>query len=313
METDRLLTDLQTHQIELELQNDELRRKQLQLLQARDELADLYDCAPVGYLTLSHQGTVLGTNLSFARMLGRERGSLVGRLLSDFIHPEDEGASVRDLRRCYRSSNHLTLYHGCNGPKSTGRRPLLSRASGQAELASLASNWRRAVLAEPVAYLRHRYDVYRLAIGLTSHGANLSYGSRFSKRDYPLSPTARSVQASIAPLTSTPLFRVWIYVALAVAAAVAAVPFYRRTGSALPLVFAGSSVSYSLSLFFAAGARDYRYSVWTVLASVLALLAFASTGRLRPAAKSSATVEGGAKTHPPPSPTRSHDPQLGRG
>ncbi len=193
------------------------------------------------------------------------------------------GASLADLERCYRPSNHLPLYRGCPDPSQAEQAPLLSRVSRPAELASLASNWRRAVFAEPVGYLRHRYDVYRLVIGLTTHGASLNYDSQFSATDYPLSSTARSVQAWIAPLASTPLFRVWIYVALALATALTAVPFYRRTDSALPLVFAVSSLAYSSSLFFAAGARDYRYSAWTVLASMLALLAFAAPGRLRPA------------------------------
>ncbi len=193
------------------------------------------------------------------------------------------GASLDDLRRCFRSSNHLTLYQGCRDPSGARQEPLLSRVYEPAELESLASNWRRAVLAEPLGYLRHRRDVYCLVIGLTPQEASLNYGPTSFATDYPLSSTARSIQDSMLSLASTPLFRVWIYVALALAAAVAAVPFYRRTGSALPLVFALSSLSYSASLFFAAGARDYRYSVWTVLASVLALLAFAAPGRLRPA------------------------------
>jgi hypothetical protein len=187
------------------------------------------------------------------------------------------GTTVRELRRCYRTSDHLSLYYGCNGTRGKRRRPVLHRLSEPAELASLAANWRRAVLAEPLGYLRHRTDVYRRAIGLTSDELRLGYGSKFSEEAYPLSSTARRVQDSVASLASTPLFRVWIYLVLAAGAAFAAVPFYRRTGSALPLVFAGSSLSYSLSLFFGTGAGDYRYSVWSILASVLALLAFAAT------------------------------------
>ena len=53
-----LAHELQTHQIELELQNDELRRAQEELVESRDRYADLYDFAPVGYVTVGEKGIV---------------------------------------------------------------------------------------------------------------------------------------------------------------------------------------------------------------------------------------------------------------
>ena len=89
-ETWRLLHELRVHQIELELQYDELRRTQAELEVARARYFDLYDQAPVGYIQLSEKGLVLEANLTAAGLLGVERSALVKQPLSRFIVPEDQ-------------------------------------------------------------------------------------------------------------------------------------------------------------------------------------------------------------------------------
>lgn len=84
-----LLHDLQVHQIELELQNDELRNAQLQIEAARERYADLYEFAPVGYCTLSEEGRILDSNLCAAGMLGLPRAQLLGKPFSRFVLPDD--------------------------------------------------------------------------------------------------------------------------------------------------------------------------------------------------------------------------------
>ena len=86
----KLLHELQVHQIELEMQNDELRQAQLALEESRDRYLDLYDYAPVGYFTLDENALVLEANLSGASLLGMERGSLIGTPLMSFIHKETQ-------------------------------------------------------------------------------------------------------------------------------------------------------------------------------------------------------------------------------
>ena len=86
----RVLHELQVHQIELELQNEELRQAQAELDAARARYFDLYNLAPVGYCTVSEQGLILEANLTAAALLGLARSALVQRPLTGFIHPEDQ-------------------------------------------------------------------------------------------------------------------------------------------------------------------------------------------------------------------------------
>ena len=89
-ETRRLLHELRVHQIELEMQNEELRRAQGELEASWARYFDLYDLAPVGYCTLSEQGLILEANLTAAALLGVDRSALLKQPLPRFILPEDQ-------------------------------------------------------------------------------------------------------------------------------------------------------------------------------------------------------------------------------
>ncbi|EGV31020.1 PAS/PAC sensor hybrid histidine kinase [Thiorhodococcus drewsii AZ1] len=88
-ESERLIHELQVHQIELELQNEELRRIQESLEFSRARYFDLYDLAPVGYLTLADHGLIRDANLAAASLIGVPRSLLIDAPLSRFIHPND--------------------------------------------------------------------------------------------------------------------------------------------------------------------------------------------------------------------------------
>jgi PAS domain-containing protein len=75
----KLVEELQVHQIELEMQNEELRSVQYELEQSRKKYSDLYDFAPVGYLTISEEGRIVEANLTAAKQLGIERSFLIGK------------------------------------------------------------------------------------------------------------------------------------------------------------------------------------------------------------------------------------------
>jgi PAS domain S-box-containing protein len=91
-ETGRILHELRVHQIELEMQNEELRASRDELEAARARYFDLYDLAPVGYFTLSEAGLILEANLAGATLLGVARTALVKQPLSRFIFREDQDA-----------------------------------------------------------------------------------------------------------------------------------------------------------------------------------------------------------------------------
>src|SRR6056297_1878636 len=85
----QMVHELQVHQIELEMQNDELRKAQKQIEAGRLRYFDLYDLAPVGYCTISEKGNILETNLTFATILNVDRRLMIKKPLSVFILRED--------------------------------------------------------------------------------------------------------------------------------------------------------------------------------------------------------------------------------
>ncbi len=86
--TRKLLEDLKIHQVELETQAEELRRAQQEAQESRDKYLDLYDNAPIGYLTLEKGGVILEANLTAARLLGLGKNDLIHSQLTRFILPD---------------------------------------------------------------------------------------------------------------------------------------------------------------------------------------------------------------------------------
>ncbi len=94
----QLLHELQMHQIELEMQNEELCRAQADLAASRALYFDLYEMAPVGYFTLDASWRILQANLTAAKLLGRPRASLVQDRMTRFVAPEDQDLVYLSLR-----------------------------------------------------------------------------------------------------------------------------------------------------------------------------------------------------------------------
>jgi PAS domain S-box-containing protein len=95
----KLIQELRVHQIELEMQNDELRKVQVELAESRDRYSDLYDFAPIGYFTLDEKGLIGEINLAGADLLGFERASLMKKGFSRFIAPGSQDVFYSHRRR----------------------------------------------------------------------------------------------------------------------------------------------------------------------------------------------------------------------
>ena len=96
-ETRRMLYELQVHQIELEMQNDELRRAEAVLDASQSRYFDLYEMAPVAYCTLNKEGLIRQANLTASTLLGINRSALLNQPISRFVLKEDE-----DIYYCFR-------------------------------------------------------------------------------------------------------------------------------------------------------------------------------------------------------------------
>jgi PAS domain S-box-containing protein len=97
---DRVLHDLHVHQVELELQNRNLREAQSALEASRARFEELYDFAPVAYFTLDAHGQVLEANLTGATMVGGDRAKIIGTPFLALVKMDDPAAFWRHLRRC---------------------------------------------------------------------------------------------------------------------------------------------------------------------------------------------------------------------
>ncbi len=113
VDAQRLLHELQVHQIELEMQNEALRQAQADTQRALRRYTDLFDFAPVGYLNLDLEGVIQQVNVAGATLLGGVPGALVGRRVLDFVQPDGHRGVAELLARARASrrqhSDELTL------------------------------------------------------------------------------------------------------------------------------------------------------------------------------------------------------------
>lgn len=99
----RAIHELEVHQIELEIQNEEMHRIQEDLETSRARYFDLYDLAPTGYFTLTADGLILEANLTVAKLLGVARGDLVDQPFSHFVFPEDQDTNHLEFKELFET------------------------------------------------------------------------------------------------------------------------------------------------------------------------------------------------------------------
>ncbi len=149
----RLVQELQIHQVELELQNEELARTRSELQTLLGQYTDLYDFAPVSYFTLSRSGTILRVNVAGAALLEMERPQLVGRRFVEFVSPDGRPGAREFLSKACDAASALTW----EGTLSTGAQRTL-RAEIEAVASADGQGCRAAVLDTTE---RHRAEAAR--------------------------------------------------------------------------------------------------------------------------------------------------------
>ena len=99
----KLLHELRLHQIELEMQNEELRTAQEKLEESRAQYFELYDVAPVGYFSISDKGIILEANLTGANLLGAAPRDLRARQFSSFIFKVDQDVYYLHRKQLFKT------------------------------------------------------------------------------------------------------------------------------------------------------------------------------------------------------------------
>ncbi len=159
-DTLRLLHELQVHQVELELQNAELERSRDALEAALERYTDLYDFAPVGYLTLTRDGSIYSANLTAADLLGVPRARLLGRRFGTFLplsgRPAFDSFLERTLTDTQRETCEVSLE-----PGGSGRRVFRVEAT-----ASPSGNECRVALLDVTGERAAQAEVLRISAGL---------------------------------------------------------------------------------------------------------------------------------------------------
>ncbi len=106
-EIQTMLHELQIQKVELELQNEELRRLQAELVAANSRYIDLYDNAPVGYLTISKAGLIETANQAAGSLIGLPRDAIINRRMHDFLDASSQDDFFRLFQGVFTPSNRL--------------------------------------------------------------------------------------------------------------------------------------------------------------------------------------------------------------
>ena len=117
-EFQKLIQELEVHQIELKLQNEELQSSKAQAILEAEKYKELYDFAPMGYFTLDRKGNILKLNLAGAKMLGRNRSELIYKPFHHFITQDKNPAFHQFLEKLFN-----------NQPKESCNVTLLSKTN----------------------------------------------------------------------------------------------------------------------------------------------------------------------------------------
>lgn len=152
LNTQRLLQELNVHQVELEKHNNELQEARNRMEALLEKYTDLYDFAPVGYVSLDEAGRILEVNLTGAALLGAERAQLLNKHLPAFIVPESRDIFRAFLKRVFSGTGKQV----CEAPlaKSNGKTFWADFHGTSAVSRNGPNKWCRVVVSDITALKR---------------------------------------------------------------------------------------------------------------------------------------------------------------
>lgn len=162
-DTRRLLHELQVHQTELEIQNEELRQARGEVEAGLAKYADLYDFSPVGYLTLDRSTAILQVNLSGASLLGFERSRLLKRRFDLFVAEESRPSFNKFLQQVFASEGKQI----CEISLVSGEKPLYVRIEA---VAAVSGTECRAVVSD-ITENKWIQDLARIRMNLMEYAS----------------------------------------------------------------------------------------------------------------------------------------------
>jgi hypothetical protein len=191
------------------------------------------------------------------------------------------GMGLAEIQRLFRVNFGNALYW-CVPVSGRGCVHLFKLTRDRHELEQLSRNWLSAIAEHPAAYLEHRWKLAREMLTVNTSGWDIyaldgAPHGPFAKQYPPTERLLRILSFFERHIWSV-VYSPWVYVILSLLLLPVTLRRYLRTGAPLPLLFVLSGSAYLLSNLVGAIASDYRYSVWTILCTLLALFMIATHG-----------------------------------
>ncbi len=155
-----LLHELQVNQIELEMQNENLRQMQFELERSRDRYLDFYNFAPVGYLTIKENGLIAEVNLTGAVLLGVERNKLLYHRLTSYVATEYQDLWLRHFKSVLASDEPVSCELAMQ--KSDGTR-FFARLVSRRQIRADEPAEVRIIMSDITERIKHEEDIRKLA------------------------------------------------------------------------------------------------------------------------------------------------------
>lgn len=133
----RMLQELQIYQIELELQNRELREARHELEETRGRYADLYDFAPLAYFTFDSHGSILELNLAGSKLLGIDKSPLLGTPFVNFVTRHERSNFLSYVRACILGDGKSSVEFELELPDGKSLRVQTARVAAQSVMGNI--------------------------------------------------------------------------------------------------------------------------------------------------------------------------------